>query len=542
MSKSLFFNALYTGEGETGYDREYNADDLSDFLSIVCDIGVIKGDGLKVTASGMGVNVAAGKAVIKGKAFINETTETFTVSANGTSANRYDYVVLKFDNNISARKISLELRTGTSSVPTVANLTRNDKVYELMLAYITVAPNATSVGSVTDLRGKATLCPWFTAAKGYEEYYDAIIEKHESTVTMATAGVNVVTTLPASLYNAKYSLIEVYTNGLKEPTSAYTARTEAGYIVVTFAAQKVAGAKITVVLSNFIDGEGMATALTQYTQLLQDVADLKGAGEYNYICNGVNDNVLLSNLVRNIYSVNDYASFKVNVIGNFGITAAYGGSGTKANPYVWINFNNPVDTNRIVTVDFTRASAISPIIEGGTDNLIFRTNKIIIVGATVIASNTSANTLIVVNGATSGAIKYKDCRFYITAYYDSVIAYRGTFENCRGSVANISTASYCFLPNTDSVVKIVGGEYYAYTGDSTKASAVVGQSGANAVSILYGVSAPTLARSGFLQTHAVLQYGGVINCTDMITELTVNVMSGASNVRGTIAKSKNNVW
>jgi hypothetical protein len=95
---------------------------------------------------------------------------------------------------------------------------------------------------------------------------------------------------------------------------------------------------------------------------------------------------------------------------------------------------------------------------------------------------------------------------------------------------------------SDSVVKIIGGEYYAYTGDSTKASAIVGQSGANSVSVLYGVSAPTLARSGFYQTHAVLQYGGIINCADMITELTINVMSGASSVRGTITKSKNNVW
>jgi hypothetical protein len=201
-----------------------------------------------------------------------------------------------------------------------------------------------------------------------------------------------------------------------------------------------------------------------------------------------------------------------------------------------------VDTNRIVTVDFTQASGINPAIVAGTDNAIFRSNKIIIVGATVIANNTSTNTLIVANGATSGAIKYKDCRFYITGYADSVIAYRGTFINCRGSVANVASASYCFLPHTDGVVKIEGGEYYAYTGDSAKASAIVGQSGANAVSILYGVSAPTLARSGFYQTHAVLQYGGVINCVDMMTELTINVMSGASSVRGTIVKSKTNVW
>ena len=74
MSKALFFNALPDESSTTGYDRNYNADDLSDFLSIVCDTGVVKTDtvgaepqGLKVVpASGRTVNVNAGKAVIKG--------------------------------------------------------------------------------------------------------------------------------------------------------------------------------------------------------------------------------------------------------------------------------------------------------------------------------------------------------------------------------------------------------------------------------------------------------------------------------------------
>ncbi len=555
MSKALFFNALPSETSQTGYDRNYNADDLSDFLSIVCDIGVVKSNndasgtpqGLKVVASsGMTVNVNAGKAVIKGKAFINEALASFVVAANGTAAIRYDLLVIKFDNNISARNITLELRTGTTAKPTVASLTRNDKVYELLLAYIEVAPSATSIAqtNITDTRGDAELCPWFTAVKGYDDYYDAILQTHESTVTLPSATDTVVTDLPSSLFNGKYSLIDVYTNGIKEAESAFTASVSGGFIVVKFAAQKGAGQKVTVVLNNFVDGEGMSTALAQYTQLLQDVADLKGAGEFNYICNGVNDNILISNLVRAFYSTDDYSSLKINVIGNIGIAGAFGGTGTSADAFIWFNFMSPSFTNRVATVDFTRASAILPPIAGGKSNVIFRTNKINIIGANVFASETDVGTVIRVANASSGAIKYENCRFWITAYQDSYIALHGTFTNCRGFVANTINNSYCFSASySDSFVKLNGGEYYAYTGDANRQSAIVGQSGADAVCILYGVSAPTQARSGYYQTNSLLQWvgGGELRCTDLMSELPMIVVAGIAEIRGTITKSKANV-
>lgn len=553
MSKALFFNALPDAESPTGYDRNYNADDISDWLSVVLETGVIKTDsvgnepqGLKVVAeSGMTIHVNAGKAGIKGKAFINQVLATFEVGLNGTTSNRYDLVVLKYDNNVSARNITIELRTGTSSMPTVANLTRNEKVHELLLAYIEVAPSVTSItqANITDTRGNKELCPWFTAVKGYEEYYDAAMQTYESTITATSIGNSFSTTLPSTLYNEKYSLIEVYTNGLKEPESAYNVSLSGGYIVITFTAQKAVGTKITVILNNFIDGEGMTTALAQYTQLLADVTELKAAGEYNYICNGLNDNVLIGDIVRAyLNGGTDYGSMKLNIIGNIGMSVPAKGSGTTANPYAWFNFN--VDSNRKVIVDFSRCSQIAPIIIDGTYNLIFDTTNAHIIGATVIASNTATDTNIRINGATSGALKFDNCRFYITSYKNGLIALCGTFTNCRGSVANTTENSYCFLPSSNGVVKIIGGEYYAYTGDANKQSSIVGQSGADAVSILYGVSAPTAARGGFYQTNSILQWagGGILSCTDLISALPMIVVSGISNIRGTIAKSKNNVW
>ena len=553
--KSLFFNAFEDENSATGYDRNYNGDDISDWQAAFFETGVIKTDvdnnepqGLKVVATGgLNINVKVGRAAIKGKGYINTTLKSLSVEIGESSA-RYDMIVLRYNNVQStaatSRKISIEYKKGTSAVPTVASLQRDNNVYELLLAYLYIGANSSTIGGIYDKRGDKDLCPWFTPVKGYEDYYDAIIQHHESIVTMATTGTTVITDLSSNLYNNKYSLIEVYTNGIKEPQTAYSVSLSGGYIVITFTAQKSAGAKITVNLDNFIDGEGMSTALEQYTQLLADVTNLNAAGEYNYICNGINDNVLIGNIVRTyLDGGTDYGTMKLNVIGTIGMTAPAYGGGTASNPYGWFNFN--IGSNRNAIVDFTRCGEIAPTITDGTYNNIFHSNNDIhIIGANVVASNTTANTIIRIIGTTSGVVKFENCRFYITAYQDSLIANRGTFINCRGSVANTINNSYCFLPASNSVVKLFGGEYYSYTGDSAKQSAIVGQSGADAVSILYGVSAPTSARSGFYQTNSILQFagGGMVNCTDLISELPMVVVSGSSNIRGTIAKSKTNVW
>lgn len=548
MEKSLFYNALPDSSSITGYDRNYNADDISSFFSIIWENGIVK-DGLKVEAAndGLKINVNVGYAAIKGKGYQNDSIKQFTLNTAPTGSNpRYDYIVLRYNKNVGVRETKLYLVEGTSTIPTAATLNRSGDIYELMLAYIKVDPNVTSItqAKITDTRGNTSLCGWFTAVKGYDNYYDAIVQQYESVTTLQTAGTNVLTNIPSDLYNDQYSLIEVYTNGIKEAQSNYTFTTSGAYIQINFTAAKAAGTKVIVDLGNFLDGEGLSTAIAGYNQFTADVTILKNKNEYTYLCNGVNDNVLIGDIVRAfLQGGTDYGTMKLKVIGNIGMTAPAYGGGTASNPYGWFNFN--IESNRNVIVDFTNCGQIAPTITNGTYNNIFHSNNDIhVIGANVVVSNTATNTIIRIIGATSGVVKFEDCRFYITAYQDSLIAYRGTFINCRGSVANVINNSYCFLPASNSVIKLNGGEYYAYTGDSTKQSAIVGQSGTDAVSILYGVSAPTAARSGYYQTNSLLQYagGGMMNCTDLISELPLVVVSGISNIRGTIAKSKTNVW
>jgi hypothetical protein len=553
MEKAFFYNALPDESSATGYDRNYNADDLSEWLATVWETGVVKSDdGLKVVASsGMTVNVNVGKACILGKPYHNTSLKSLTVATAPTgSTARYDLVVLQYNNETATRHTRLLIKqtslTGLSTDENIKDvLIQSEKIFEICLAVIQVDPNATSItqSKIYDKRGNALLCPWFTAVKGYEDYYDAMVQSFEYTETLATLTNTVQTNIASRLFNEKYSQVEVYTNGLKEPSSAYSVSTSGANIVITFTANRSAGSVVNVCLDNYIDGEGMSTALAQYSQWANAVETLQTAGEYDYLCNGVDDNVQISNIVKAyLAGGTDYGSVKVNVIGNIGMTAPARGDGTMSNPFGWFDFAQ--SSNRRVILDFTRCGQISPSVATGKYSFIFYApNGIQVIGANVLASNTTSDTIIRLVETSNGVVLFENCRIWINGYKNCLLSMSGTFKDCRGSVANVTENSYCFLPSASGIVKIVGGEYYAYTGDSTKQSAIVGQSSANSVSILYGVSAPTSARTGFYQTNSILQWvgGGILSCTDLVSALPMTVVGGISNIRGTIALSKTNV-
>lgn len=541
--KSLFFNAFPDDTSPTGYDRNYNADDISDWFSIVCATGVLK-DGLQVSVgTGLSVNVAIGKATIQGKGYVNNAVVNLSVGNAPTGADPYYVPIILQENNqqiLDGRFIQLVVGNPLTSVPTISNLTQNDNIYELMLGYAVIQPNASSVSQVVDTRGQ-DVCPWFTAVKGYDDYYDAIVQQFEYNTTLSTTSTSVVTNLAANLYNDKYSLVEVYVNGLREEESNYTVNTNSSYITITFTSAKNSGADISVILNNFIDGEGLSNVLDEYTQWVQDVADLKAANNYTYVCNGLTDNQGITNIVNEfIDGGTDYSSLNLKIVGTFGCyngtqyPVPVGGNGTSASPYRMFDFHSG---NRRVTLDFSNCSQISISISGVYAVIFYATN-ITIKGLNLVSSGTTSGTSIKVfnNGAN---VVCENSRFWINGYLDSLIAYEGTFTNCRGSVSNVTGNSYCFMSN--EILKVNEGEYYAYTGSSSSKSAIVGQSAANSVSILQGVNIPVVARSGFYQTNSVLQWsgGGQINCYNLITTLSDVIASGNIVNRININKPNN---
>lgn len=555
MQKSGFFNAVMVNGV---YDRKYNANDYCDNLAVVISNGVVRSidDALKVTSNGMITTVAAGRAWINGHYYYNDTPFSFAAVSAPAGGTRYDRVFLRLNTDISARSIELVYREGTAAnTPEKPAPVREGNIYELCLADIFIGTNATSV-TVTDTRDNADLCGWVYSTSGDNSFFTSLdnafkewFDEKKDTLASVTlyktylwrtvleAATNtVIFNIPQ--YDAETCFLQVFVNGIFDaPEIDYTLSNN----IITFSNSLVAGTEVIVLVKKSIDGTGLMSVLDEITELQNAVAALNTTGEYEYICNGVDDNVKLSEIAQAwLNGGTDYGSKTIKVYGTFGAKAAYAGSGTSASPFRWFSVGTDAATNRKIIFDFSNCGQISLPIAAGTFNTVFYGHNAHIIGASVITSQTAAETVIRVFNSSAGAVYAENCRFWVTAYKDSRVGQTGTFNNCRASIANIINNSYCFLPFTESLIRINGGEYYAYSGASSAQSAVVGQSAANSVSILNGVNAPTLARSGFYQTNSVLQWsgGGVLSCTDLVSELPLIVVAGISNIRGTIAKSK----
>jgi hypothetical protein len=555
MQKSGFFNALLTN-GE--YDRKYNANDYCENLAVIINNGVLRSpnDDLKVTADGMVVTVGVGRAWIDGHYYFNDTSYSFAAVTAPAGGTRYDRVFLRLNKNLSARSISLVYEQGIAgNSPTKPAPVRDNNVYDLVLADIYVGTNATSL-SVKDTRSDAQLCGWVYSTSGDNSFFKSLdrafndwFESTKNTLSSVTLfkRYNWRALIEAETNTVSFDIpqydettfIEVYTNGVLDTEGVdYTLENS----VITFSGLPLtAGTEVEVKCYKSIDGTGILSVADEITALQNAVAKLNAADECVYKCNGANDNVKLSELAQEWLSDDlDYSSKTIKIFGTFGATAACAGAGTAANPYKWFNFGLAESVKRRITFDFSTCTQISLPITAGTSNVVFAGYDVHVIGANVIATQTSTNTTIKMFDSNSGSVSAEDCRFWITAYSGSFISQTGNFTNCRASVANASGDSYCFQPATASLLKINGGEYYGYTGGSAHKSAVIGQTTGNAVSVLNGVNAPTVARSGYYQTHAIFQdtNGGRLNCSDLISELAVSVASNISDVRGTIAKSK----
>lgn len=546
--KGLFFNAFPNAEYETGYDRNYSADDISNWLQVVLTTGVIKTDniagtgeplGLKVNAStGLSVQVNVGLAVIKGKPFINDSLASITIPTAPTSGTRYDCISVRYNNAqvVDGRKITLSRRS-LDHIPTASDLNRTDPYYEICLGYVIVRANVTTIQQtdIVDTRGDKDLCPWVTAVKGYEDYYDAIVQRFESDVALSSAGRVVVTDLAVSLYNDKYSLISVYCNGLREDESDYLVDTSNEYITINFESTKNAGSEISVILENLVDGEGLSNVLNDYNQWVEEVTNLQKVNEYNYYCNGYNDNVLISNLLKDFLNSNDnfYRTIKLNIIGNVGINAPASGDGTGASPYCVFDIGDNSNYNRF-ELDFSHAKEVYFQPHSGDQHIIFNGAKGHIVNLTLNVSNNSADTSVKVFSDTNCWL-VENSRFIVASYKDTIIAYCGTFINCKARVHNESGASWCFFARANKLLSVIGGEYTAYTGDSGARSAIVCESG-NSNVILTNVNAPTVARSGEYQTLAIYQTAGQLSVFGLVTTLSITKTSSAQ-VLGTLSAS-----
>lgn len=515
-------------------DRVYGAEDIRKPYDVLYSDGIkpdadgTAGDYLKVEpVSGMQLKVTRGFAKLGGAWFENKSDFLITLD-NPSAETRYDCIIISNDDSDSVRDSSIAIRS-VYSLDEIA-VTQSGNLYEICVGYVTVDSSTYEIEEVniTDTRGSKELCPIMNGVGA------TVVRTLKSTYFTERENQ---TSLPIRIdgYNPDTDELEVWVEGNKFTEGSQYTIVSYFNITVTLPLP-VTGTKVEFVVRKNVNGAVNESTNIEVTQLINDVANIKNTLSHDYYCGGVNDNVLISNLVKELLTGSGYGSVRLNVHGTFGAyVPAIVGSTTD----YWFDFSGTSD--RKVVVDFTDCSQIITPVTDGKTSVIFYGKNINIVGANLIVNNTTTNTSIVVFDGSAEKVNCENSRFWITGHKYSYIARTGTFTNCRGSVTNTQYYSYCFY--TNGLVRINGGEYYAYTADFGSTSAVVGHEGTDAITIMYGVNAPTVERDGYYQNYSVMHISvdGVISCTDLISTLEIQELTGNDNFRGTIELNKPNM-
>lgn len=165
--KSFPFDSMDVLNSESGKmepDRLYEAEIFRKYFAKFLSNGVYYGhyknygeNGMKVTANGgLNIKVNAGAGIIEGADFENEEEKIFILE-RPTSGNRVDRVVVKLDKTLATRETQLYIKAGNGTTP--ASLQRDDNVYEICLAEVTVKSTSNIENSdVVDKRTNSNLC------------------------------------------------------------------------------------------------------------------------------------------------------------------------------------------------------------------------------------------------------------------------------------------------------------------------------------------------------------------------------------------------
>ena len=563
--KSGFFNALLNAGI---YDRTYNANDYSDNLAVIISSGVLlsSNNDLQVTASGLNLTVSAGRAWINGHYYNNTTAYSLPAITPPTGGSRIDRVILRYDETITVRNISLQYLTGTAATSPVAPaLTRTDTIYDLCIAEITVAANATSA-SVKDTRSDTELCGWVYSTAGdnsfftnfnnefntwFEEKKDTLasvtlFKRYEWETTLGAATSSLTFNIPQ--YDEDTCFIEVYVNGMLAIDYA-----QSGSQLV-FTEQLNAGTVVTVFCFKSIDGTGIMSVSDEITELQQQFATLDGVSKFTYTATGQDDNISLSQIAQAIYagsydstqvtaaanafltalggntwldSLYDASQVTIEVVGKLHcLTPAYG-SGTSTSRYRYFNFGVVSAGQKRIVFDFAKTETIQISCTAGTSNIIFYGTDLDIRNAAVYAYGDGENVNIqMVAGSNVGRINCESCRFEINTSGDAKIAAQGTYMNCDCLAKSSAGHALLFVPDTTNLIRIVGGTHRAYAIVSGKTAAVfyTYATGTNAVIMATNINCPTVAVSGYWQQYLSVAYAGktLIDCVTSTMNSTGN--------------------
>lgn len=552
-----FFNALLSNGA---YDRRYNADDYRENLAVIISDGVLRSsaDDLRPTANGLAVNIGVGRAWIRGGWYKNDSDYLLAVTTPPTANPRRDRIFLRFDNTLETRDIYLHYEEGLPAVnPVPPAPLDTDSIKDLVLCEVDVPVNATAV-TVTDTRADAALCGWVYSVKGDESFFKTMdnnfnewfnlkkdtlsssamfVQYTWQGVTTSADQMQIAFNIPQ--YDPEgVNIIQVYLNGFLLAEGIDYTLSES---VISFTDPKEAGQEITVLCYRSIDATGIETIVGAVTELQNKVAALADFTEFNYICTGVDDNIKLSQIAQTFLngSSEDNYRMKIDVYGTVGVTAPFAGSGTTADPYQWFAFGQAARSNRRVIFDFSHASRIDITAKEGASQYIFYGEDVFIRNAYVSISAAYTNTPVTVFNSVAGRVNVEEVSVLLSGYNDCKIGSTGYFRNCSLNVRNSGGNSVAFQVGNDSLLRIDGGEVYAYAA-SGKTGYGIGVTATitNGCVITNGVSFPNYPVTGLTQTYAIydVSNSGLSAYNNSITALTIS--AAGQNVNGTLATNK----
>ena len=551
-------------------DRVYSALDMREPYKAVFSDGVkpnangVLGEDLQVQAvSGMNIRVAAGRGLFGGAFFYNKSI--YTIELDTASAyDRYDCVIVRNDDTDNTRDTIIYVKSLTN-IPTISDLERTDNVSEYCLGYVKVPALAISISSsnVIDTRLDQNLCGVITGVFNQVDgaalnarFEDAFNSWFEDIKTSFVAGATLIHTYTNSVvtttsgqkevaigipqFNKNTDTLLVSVNGIVFVKG--TQYTIVDNNKVEFALGfPVVGTQVLFQVFKSVEGSQAETLSGLVNTLENEINKVNQKLEFDYYCNGVDDNARISEIVKAFRAntnLDSEASLYLTLHGNFGFSSMY-------EPSNWIVLGSTdIDAKRPVTLDFKHCSKVNLTLKGSEPNNVFYGMSYTVKNLNMYVVCLVANTDCSIHGTAAGGISTQNCKVDLVTTGYATYAREGFHLNNKVMVSSSDNYASCF--HSDAYYNntiVVGGTYRAYTAStlSTSHSDVfyIASGGSNSVIEAFGVNCPTNTRTYFYQKNCANIQNGYFTAIGLISTINNSIANGAnSSITGTIPISK----
>ncbi|WP_302826366.1 hypothetical protein [Anaerofustis stercorihominis] len=305
-----FFDSIIDEDGK--YSNPYSSSDFSRYLNKIVGNGVFPNPSTQlqvVAGGGMDIIVKAGEGWVNGHKIYNDRDLVFTLPKSDVLLGRVDRIVFYEDN--TNLKMDIIPKTGTiSATPTPPELTRNESIYEMCLAEITVNKQVTEItqADIRDTRGLSDICGYVQGLiqqVGTQTLFDQWNTAYDNAIDTDTAAFNDwfnnikdtllkstlvrayentyistsdnVTVIPIGLtnYNKDLDILNVFINGFKLISGIDYSITSATEITLTLGIN--ANTPVNFQILKCVDGSDAESIVTTLANLEERVQALENA-------------------------------------------------------------------------------------------------------------------------------------------------------------------------------------------------------------------------------------------------------------------------